>query len=667
MQRGGRSFFKTEQGAVSVFLLLIFLGMLMLAGLVVDISRVMVAERKVQTALNTAVRSVLADYDEELVGQYGIYGVPYTTRQAEDLQRYFLVNLIEKEETFHFLRFNQDDLKITGKVEKSLLNDGAFQEQIMEYMKYKAPVMVTQNVLDIFLKGAFGKKADLLESAQPSGKTLDSILITQVDLKKALKNATRNSAKKALDQLLDLETIEQAQKDLAALMKEYEKQLQANNRQVQEIETAVTEAWRADSDEESGTGAPGGEGNAGNTPAVKAQGGKFTLPPDLQTLKKELQELPGIIKHNRALLEQIAELEEEEQALTEEIAALAQAGESTQAAREKRKQLRAEIKALNQQLKPLPQISDLSIQNKLPPALEKTEKKAKEFLREQVEAFLGRKISAGNPVTRLITDEEFRAANNRGASQPPAQEQGMFAYDEKMAQWNEKAAGELEENVFTYLKELTATLQQIAIGGVEKIYLTEYIMDKHTFITSPTQRGHYFNKGEVEYILFGRPAERDNIFLAFLSIWQLRFAVNVVDSFFTNPAPTFLSRLGTALVEGFICATNDLTNMYAGRGAPLCDSLKTLPTRLSYSDHLRLLLLMRSEKEQLDRIRQLMQINIRQTKEDFLLKDYGTRVEATAEISIDLWFASLLQLDKFGLPQVHGNRYIIKKTALAQY
>ena len=119
MQRGGRSFFKTEQGAVSVFLLLIFLGMLMLAGLVVDISRVMVAERKVQTALNTAVRSVLADYDEELVGQYGIYGVPYTTRQAEELQRYFLVNLIEKEETFHFLRFNQDDLKITGKVEKA--------------------------------------------------------------------------------------------------------------------------------------------------------------------------------------------------------------------------------------------------------------------------------------------------------------------------------------------------------------------------------------------------------------------------------------------------------------------------------------------------------------------------------------------------------------------
>ena len=386
------------------------------------------------------------------------------------------------------------------------MNDGAFQEQIMEYMKYKAPVMVTQNVLDIFLKGAFGKKADLLESAQPSGKTLDSILITQVDLKKALKNATRNSAKKALDQLLDLETIEQAQKDLAALMKEYEKQLQANNRQVQEIETAVTEAWRADSDEESGTGAPGGEGNAGNTPAVKAQGGKFTLPPDLQTLKKELQELPGIIKHNRALLEQIAELEEEEQALTEEIAALAQAGESTQAAREKRKQLRAEIKALNQQLKPLPQISDLSIQNKLPPALEKTEKKAKEFLREQVEAFLGRKISAGNPVTRLITDEEFRAANNRGASQPPAQEQGMFAYDEKWRNGMKRLRGtggkrfHLSEGINRH----PATNRHWRSG---KIYLTEYIMDKHTFITSPTQRGHYFNKGEVEYILFGRPAD----------------------------------------------------------------------------------------------------------------------------------------------------------------
>ena len=40
-----------------------------------DICRVMAAERKVQNALDTAVRSVLAQYDDELVGQFGLFAV----------------------------------------------------------------------------------------------------------------------------------------------------------------------------------------------------------------------------------------------------------------------------------------------------------------------------------------------------------------------------------------------------------------------------------------------------------------------------------------------------------------------------------------------------------------------------------------------------------------
>ena len=67
--------YNNNRGAISVFLIIIFLSLLMLSGLFVDICRVMAAERKVQNALDTAVRSVLAQYDDELVGQFGLFAV----------------------------------------------------------------------------------------------------------------------------------------------------------------------------------------------------------------------------------------------------------------------------------------------------------------------------------------------------------------------------------------------------------------------------------------------------------------------------------------------------------------------------------------------------------------------------------------------------------------
>lgn len=657
MQSGMMEELKKEKGAVSVFLLLIFVGMLMLAGLIVDISRVMVAERKVQTALDTATRSVLAAYNEELVGQYGIYGVSFSPEQAEALKRYFVVNLAERHANFHFLNFDLPNVQITGQVEGFLLNDEVFKEQIIEYMKYKGPVLVTQNVADIFLAGAFGKKADLLEKAGSTGTTLKEILNSRKKINEVIKNWLEDAAKDTLDKLLSMKTLEKSLKDLQGQLAEYEEGLKAQNERIKEIERETKELLA----------------ELNGTEAV-VEGGEFTLPPELEELKKQLHKQLEDIKYNQSLLEQINELEEETRKLFYEKTEYSVAGDIEKVFQCEQEIARctAKIDWLNKQLRPLKELPDGTLADELPAGLKKEKKAEKDSLLDCFAKFLGKSITADNPVTQLIPAADFVAANQKtehdGSQEELEQQMGMFAYDEKISSWSEEDAGEIQKNIFTVVSQLTATLKQLREAGVEKTYLTEYVMDKHTFITSPTKRGHYFSKGEVEYILCGESSERLNLLQAFGAVWGLRFALNAVDSFFTNRMPTFFSRLGTALLEGFIFATTDMVNMYSGLGAPLCPSLAsaTMP-RLSYSDHLRLLLLMKKEKVVLDRMRQLMQINLRQSKEDFLLKDYGTRFISTAQVGIDLWFAPLLQLDKLGLEQIKGNQYIIKKTSVAEY
>ena len=657
MQKGMSEEFKKENGAVSVFLLLIFLGLLMLAGLVVDVSRVMVAERKVQTALDTATRSVLAAYDEELVGQYGIYGVSFSPGQAEALKRYFVVNLAERHAGFRLLNFDLQNVQLTGQVENYLLNDEAFKYQIIEYMKYKGPVLVTQNIADIFLAGAFGKKADLLEKAGSTGTTLKDILSSREKMNEVIKNWLEDVAQDTLDKLLSMKTLEKGLKDLQDQLAEYEEGLKTQNERIKEIE-AETKELLAELD---------------GTEAV-VEGGKFSLPPELEELKKQLHQQLQDIKHNQSLLEQINELEEERRELFFAKTEYSVAGDIEEVFRcdQKIEKCTAEIDRLNKQLRPLKELPAGTLADELPAGLKKENKEQKQFLLDRLAKFLGKSIAADNPVTQLIPETDFLAANQKtehdGSQEELEQQMGMFAYDKEMSSWSKENAGEIQKNIFTVVSQLTATLKQLREAGVEKTYLTEYIMDKHTFITSPTKRGHYFSKGEVEYILCGESSERLNLLQAFTAVWGLRFALNAVDSFFTNLMPTFFSRLGTALLEGFIFATTDMVNMYSGLGAPLCPSLAsaTMP-RLSYSDHLRLLLLMKKEKVVLDRIRQLMQINLRQSNTDFVLKDYGTMFISTAEVGIDLWFAPLLRLDKLGLEQVKGNQYIIKKTSVAEF
>ena len=640
--------YKNHQGSISIFLMIIFLSLLMLAGLIVDIARVMVAERKVQNALDTAVRSVLAGYDEELVGQFGIYGFRYSTEKEKELKQYFLVNLVDRHKNFNFINYNIDNVKIKGSAYGSILNKEIYKEQILEYMKYKGPVLITENVINTFLKGTFDKKADLYNSGKKIKDSTVGIEGKKEAFNKKIKKLQRHYIGRAVDELVTMENIEKGIVEFKEALDEIEIKLQQNNEKIAKIKEETNYLLEEN-------GKDGLENIAGfdNKEIIK--------------LKNKLEKLNNDIKYNKRILQQIKSLEKEYKRINSLIntSIYTNTGDLSDLLA-KKESLRAQINDLYDTLRHLEELP-LATHSELP-SLDEKNKKEKESWFTKLKGLYVKEITEDNPITLCIEEKYFIEANEQSniEKNEVLDSSGVGSVNE-VEDISEEKFENIGLNVFSYIKKMTNTLKQIAQDGGEKVYITEYVMDKYTFVTSPTKRGHYFNKGEVEYIICGNKNEINNITETFSLVWGLRFVVNTVDRFFTNKAPTFLSRLGLALIEGFEDATKDMSAMYKGEGAPICDSLSRLEARLSYSDHLRLLLLMKNENTLLDRMRQLIQIDIRQSKQDFELKNYSSYITAEAEVSVDLWFSSLLQLDKLGFDHIKGNKYMINKTATAEY
>ena len=617
--------YNNNRGAISVFLILIFLSLLMLSGLFVDICRVMAAERKVQNALDTAVRSVLAQYDHELVGQFGLFAVSPADKK-EEFERYFRVNLEEQHEDFHFINYEINKVEISSIPQQSMLNNEAFKEQILEYMKYKGPLLITDNVVDVFLQGSFDKKADLLETAKDASRKYKDIEQAKDSINNNLKKAAFMVYGSAVEKYVNVENIKRGVEELQELIVQSEDKTQKANAQITEIKEQMNQLQNI-------------------------QG--FEDIQDLEKLKDDLGQMLAQLEHNQEIYKQIAALEEKAANLEaddfEEIVLISKQRLALE------KQL-YDIEPLS--LTEKPELGNLS----------KGEADKKDGLRKKLEKLAGQKIAENNPVTFLIKQEDCQKANAQ-ISEEAGVTDSLFEVEEQMGNLSgdNDHTEDLSENIFNYLRQVNQQIRRFAADKRNDTYLTEYIMDKYTFVTSPVKRGHYFDKGEVEYILCGHNYEVTNITDAFFRVWGMRYALNAVDAFLLNPLPSLIARLAKALVQGFILATADMLQMYAGQDVPVCASLGKLPVGLGYSDHLRLLLLLQNENTQLERMRQLMQINIRQEKSGFELKDYAFIVTGKAEVTVNLWFAPLLQLDKLGFPQIEGSKYHLCVTSTQGY
>lgn len=175
---------------------------------------------------------------------------------------------------------------------------------------------------------------------------------------------------------------------------------------------------------------------------------------------------------------------------------------------------------------------------------------------------------------------------------------------------------------------------------VDQAMYIDYIMGKCTYLTSQTARNHFFEVAEVEYILFGNKTQVTNVVATVASIYGMRFGINFINYLITTPGG-FISRLAGALTRALAQSVLDIGDMLIARGAEgeapgcsLCPSFKHL--KLSYSDHLRLLLLMKFNNSDMVSLEKTMNSTLTKHYDGKSTTDLSASATATADVGINL-------------------------------
>lgn len=606
---------KRQDGGISIFLVIIFLSLFIFAALMVDLARIIVAERKVENAVQTAARSILADYDPNLVGQFGLYGVNLEGKKF-NAQKYLRLNLRERHEGFIFINYQIEDVNIHSLPTELLLNDELFERQILEYMKYKIPLIVGERVLNKFKQVDLDKVAAAGKEGVKTSQRSKAMRGKIIDINRLIPDINTNLSSSGLyalkGELLDLQE----------KIKSYKEQLDKSNESLQELELVIH----------------------GTNQKIKDE--------DVIKIEYRVKMLLEDVEHNLTLQRQIEILQAE---LNPDV------GYMDDSAIQYNQELVRMIQELTAQLRPLysldlPRVKQDRIKDK--------DKAAKDDLINEIWKLAKAELADPQIAPYLIKAEEFALANQSGgdageiAIQYSDYAKELEGMDEENQQAETSALG-----LFKIVESIGTALKSAAVSSGEKLAITEYIMDKFTFATSQTKRGHYFAIGEVEYILCGNNHQLVNLAEIFAKIFAIRFSLNVLNDFIKSPVPEPIARLCGALASGFGKGLKDMQLLYEGKEIDLYPGI-VMP-KVTYSDYLRLFLLLQSKKSHLDHMRQLMQVDLRMADMQFNLKNQSAAFTLEAEVSIDLLF--IKGLDKLYPERFSKGRFLITKRATVGY
>ncbi|OCT14282.1 hypothetical protein A8709_25990 [Paenibacillus pectinilyticus] len=149
-----RRFLRAENGAVSVYLILIIVPIFLFQAVLIDFARIKVAEKETESAVQAAARSVMSSFDTDLQKR-GLYGMGLSQEASEQLfGDVFIRNLSSSVSAkgFHFIDTHslEDSTRVTPVY--SLANHVIFERQLTQDMKIKAPIEYTLEIVDKFQK-----------------------------------------------------------------------------------------------------------------------------------------------------------------------------------------------------------------------------------------------------------------------------------------------------------------------------------------------------------------------------------------------------------------------------------------------------------------------------------------------------------------------------------
>lgn len=181
-------FMGKNRGAISVFLALILLPMLIFSGIVVDVSRLYAAKTVVSGAGDLTMNAALSRYDKKLKDEYGLLAMadaPDSAKVKDTLQGYFKescgIDIGEEKETLHSMlqmELGENGLTASGVKRTSLAETDVLRQQIMEYMKIRGPVYIVNDILEKMKKlplKNMKEKREHIKNKTKYGKALKKI------------------------------------------------------------------------------------------------------------------------------------------------------------------------------------------------------------------------------------------------------------------------------------------------------------------------------------------------------------------------------------------------------------------------------------------------------------------------------------------------------------
>lgn len=188
-----------NKGAISVFLIMILLPVMLLGGLTVDAARIYASRSVVSDAGDLTMNAALAQYEKELHDEYGLLVMQKDPESMEkQLEKLFnrslngsgLADSEEYDKILDLVTEQFDAINLAG---SEIYRTEVEKQQIVEYMKYRAPVCLTELLVE------------KLKVLQETKKMADA-MVAQMDFAESMEDC-QSSMKIALDalKLLDID------------------------------------------------------------------------------------------------------------------------------------------------------------------------------------------------------------------------------------------------------------------------------------------------------------------------------------------------------------------------------------------------------------------------------------------------------------------------------
>ncbi len=171
-----------HRGAISVFLCLILLPTLVFGALVTDAVRIYHSEGLVSEAGELAMNAGLSHYDMELKDVYGLFAMNQTPEEMEDALEQYFTDTIRASglegagDISSLLDLKCESFGAYGVTGSEIYQTEAEKQQILEYMKYRAPVCIGEELIGRLMEMKSAKKqVDAMESQMEFAESMEGL------------------------------------------------------------------------------------------------------------------------------------------------------------------------------------------------------------------------------------------------------------------------------------------------------------------------------------------------------------------------------------------------------------------------------------------------------------------------------------------------------------